>query len=214
MEPWPKEDSIPRTTFDRLNGLSKHLRLSCRKLYTPGTHLAVNETIQRFMGRASEIINIPSKPTPEGFKIWVLANKGYVLNYLWHAKGDKKGPVDLNTTFTEEEGFSKTQAVVLNLLTQRNPETNEPLYSPGRHIIWLNNLFTSVKLLARLRELRIRGAGTVRTSKTKREELGDSEGDILINTEGSREKVPTEQIDERLSHLKLYHTAQIPWGVL
>jgi Transposase IS4 len=79
-EPWPKEDSTPRTTFNRVNDLSKHLRLSCRKLYTPGTYLVVNETIQRFIGRSSEIVNIPLKLTPEGFKIWVLANEGYILN--------------------------------------------------------------------------------------------------------------------------------------
>ena len=69
------------------------------------------------MGRAPEIINIPSKPTPEGFKIWVLANKGYVLNQLQHARGNNGGPVNLNKYFTKEEGFLKTQAVVLDLLT-------------------------------------------------------------------------------------------------
>jgi hypothetical protein len=104
-----------RTTFDRVNDLSEHLQLSCRKLYTPRTHLAADKTIQHFIRRTPEIVNIPSKPTPEGFKIWVLANEGYVLDWLWHAKGDKKGPVDPDTTFTEE-GFSKTQAVILNLL--------------------------------------------------------------------------------------------------
>jgi Transposase IS4 len=130
-EPWLKDDSTLHTTFNRVNSLSEHLRLRCRKLYTPGTYLAVDETIQRFMGRASKIVNIPLKPTPEGFKVWVLANKGYVLDWLWHAKGDNKGPVDLNTTFTKEEGFSKTQAVVLNLLSQRDADTNEPLYPLG-----------------------------------------------------------------------------------
>ena len=69
------------------------------------------------MGRAPEIVNIPSKPTPEGFKIWILANEGYVLNQLQHARGNNGGLVDLNKHFTKEEGFSKTQAVVLDLLT-------------------------------------------------------------------------------------------------
>ena len=68
------------------------------------------------MGRASETVNIPSKPTPEGFKIWVLANKGYILDFIWYTKGDKKGPVDLDESFINNEGFLKTQAVVLNLL--------------------------------------------------------------------------------------------------
>ncbi|OCL03788.1 pathogenicity protein, partial [Glonium stellatum] len=58
----------------------EHLRILCRKLYNPRAHLAVDEIIQRFMGRASEIVNIPLKPTPKGFKIWVLANKGYILD--------------------------------------------------------------------------------------------------------------------------------------
>jgi len=167
------------------------------------------------MGRAPEIVNIPSKPTPEGFKIWVLANEGYILNWLWHARGNKAGPVDLDETFTKEEGFSKTQAVVLDLLTQRDPESNKPLYPPGKHVIWLDNLFTSVKLLTQLRGLGIRAAGTVRTTKTERETKGGEEGNILAHAAGRKKvKVTAEQIDQRLADLKLIHAAQIEWGTL
>ena len=67
------------------------------------------------MGRAPEIVNIPSKLILEGFKIWVLANEGYILDFMWHAKGNKEGPVDLDLLFTEE-GFLKIQAVVFDLL--------------------------------------------------------------------------------------------------
>ena len=69
------------------------------------------------MGRALEIVNILLKLTLEGFKIWVLANKGYVLDQIQHAKGKNKGPVDLDTLFTQDKGFLKTQAVVLNFIT-------------------------------------------------------------------------------------------------
>lgn len=99
------------------------------------------------MGRAPEIVNIPSKPIPEGFKIWVLANEGYVLDQIWHAKGENKGPVDLDTSFTQDEGFLKTQAVVLDFVTQRHELTEERLYPPGKYVVQLDNLFTSVKLL-------------------------------------------------------------------
>ena len=70
----PLEPGQKETTFDKLEPLSTHLREAFKKYWKSGTHLAVDETIQRFMGRAKEIVNIPSKPTPEGFKIWVLAN--------------------------------------------------------------------------------------------------------------------------------------------
>jgi len=98
------------------------------------------------MDCAPEIVNIPFKPTPEGFKIWILVNEGYILDFMWHAKGDKKGPVDLDKSFLDE-GFSKTQAVVLDLLLQKDAKTDERLYPPGQHVVWLDNLFTSVKLL-------------------------------------------------------------------
>ena len=49
----------------------------------------------------------------------------------------------------------------------------------------------------------------MRTTKTRHEELGDLEGDILADVGGVRKKVSTEQIDNRLSNLKLYHTAHV-----
>ncbi len=74
----------------------------------PKTHLTINKMIQRFIGHAPKIVNIPSKPTPEGFKIQVLANKGYILDFIWHAKGNIKGPVDLNQFFIKEGFFKDT----------------------------------------------------------------------------------------------------------
>ncbi|KAF2174422.1 hypothetical protein K469DRAFT_614459, partial [Zopfia rhizophila CBS 207.26] len=48
------------------------------------------------------------------------------------------------------------------------------LLPPSRHVIWLDNLFTTVRLLERLREDGIGGAGTVRTIKTSREKTEES----------------------------------------
>jgi len=140
-----------------------------------------------------------------------------VLDWMWHTKGDNKGPVDLNTVFTKEEGFTKTQAVVLNLLTQRDSQTNAVLYPPGKHIIWLNNLFCSVKLFKRLHGLSIRAAGTIQTTKTKQEENGEQEANIVEEQKGRtkhKKKVPAEGFSPLLTDLKLVHTAQIPWGTL
>jgi len=79
---------------------------------------------------------------------------------MWHAKGNKKGPVDLDESFINK-GFLKTQAVVLDLLLQKDTKIDERLYPPRKHVVWLDNLFTSVKLLRRLRGLSIGGVGTV-----------------------------------------------------
>ena len=170
------------------------------------------------MGRVLEIINIPSKPIPEGFKIQVLVNQGYILDQLQHAKGNKKGPVDLNKSFLNK-GFTKTQAVILDLLTQRHPDTNEYLYPLDKHIVWLDNLFSSIKLFKWLRSLGIGAAGTVRTIHTKQEEMGNKAIDINKdkNTKGQikgKEKVPAKYFLVLLMDLKLSHDKQILWGML
>jgi hypothetical protein len=66
---------------------------------------------------------------------------------MFYAKGDKKGLYDLDEYWYKEEGFLKTQAVVLDFLTQQDIETDERFYPPLKHIVWLNNLFTSIRLL-------------------------------------------------------------------
>ena len=43
--PWPKSDKSPKSTFDRVHEVTKHIRLTCRRLYNPRTYLTVNETI-------------------------------------------------------------------------------------------------------------------------------------------------------------------------
>ena len=91
------------------------------RYYKPGIHLTVNEMIERFTSYTFEIINIPTKPTPEGFKIWILGNQGYILNWMFYIKGDNKGPADLDKYWVEEEGFSKIQVVVMDFLTQEDP---------------------------------------------------------------------------------------------
>ena len=91
--------------------------------------------IERFTGYTNEIINIPTKPTPEGYKIWILGNQGYVLDWLFHAKGVSKGPYDIDEYFIKEEGFTKTEAVVLDLLLQEDDETKQRLYPPHRHVV-------------------------------------------------------------------------------
>ena len=194
------QPTSPRpTVFDKLNDLSEHLRHAFKQYWNPGTHLTVDESIQRFQGRSEATVNIPFKPVPEGYKIWVLANSGYVMNWLFHAKGDKNGPVDLNEFWIKEEGFSKTQAVVLDLLTQQG------ICEDNKHIVWLDNLFTSARLLTILRDLGFGAAGTVRTTKTKRDELEERH-----DTKAQKQqKEKNRGLDSSLSDLKLKYGAQI-----
>src|ERR1700722_14276688 len=95
-----KKANNPRSTnsisnrlsvWEKVDGIANYLRTNFKKYWTPGTHVAVDECIARFTGRRADIVNVPTKPTPIGHKIWVLSDSGYVLDFLWHVRGIIKG---------------------------------------------------------------------------------------------------------------------------
>ena len=63
-------------------------------------------------------------------------------------------------SFVKIEKFLKTKAVVLNLLLQEDADTKTRLYPPHKHVVWLDNLFTSVRLL---QQLQAEGVGAAKT---------------------------------------------------
>jgi hypothetical protein len=148
---------------EKVDPLAKLLLSAFQRYWKPATDVAIDECIAGFTGRSGDTVYIPTKPSPIGFKIWVLADQGYVFDLLWHVKGDgtDEGPQGLRTTW-ERQGFSKTQSVVLELMTRM------PNQGKG-HAVHLDNLFTSSKLLTTLRQYGIGAAGTVRTGQTRRE---------------------------------------------
>ena len=102
-------------------------------------------------------------------------------------------------------------------------------------MVWLDNLFSSIKLFERLRSLGIRAAGTVWTTRTRQEEIGEEECNIQEETSEvepvdvarstvstlhtkkqikRKKKVPAEAFLASLIDLKLAHDTQILWVML
>ena len=162
------KDAFPAAS--KVWALSSHLQEVSKQLWVLGRHLAIDETIAAFEGRAKETVQIPSKPTPEGFKLWILGDHGYQYRWLFHAKGTQKGqgPQGLSPTWKQ---WPKTTQVVLQLL-------EDAQVVPGRCCVWLDNLFSSEPLFRYLRQREIGAAGTVRTVNTAREEE-EAENSIL-----------------------------------
>ena len=93
----------------------------------------------RFQGRLYETTTIPNKPEPIGYKIWVIAQDGYFLQWLWHAKGKGNGLIGVLTPpelgSKNGKGGNKT-AVVVSYLLGLLPYTR-------RYVVYLDNLFVS-----------------------------------------------------------------------
>lgn len=78
------------------------------------------------------------------------------------------------------------------------------------HIIWLDNLFTSVRLLSQLDFEGFGAAGTVRATSTSREELEAREG-----TKAQKKSTePNRGLDQRRADLRTKWNPALEWGQL
>jgi len=125
--------------------------------------LAVDEIMVRYEGHAKEATTIPGKPTPTGFKVWAVADGGFLLCWNWHIPGAKNGPVGVKVPVAlggskkAGKGGNKTQAVAISLV-QRLPK---PPSGHGYHC-YLDNLFVSTRFVLYARSLSIGITGTCR----------------------------------------------------
>jgi hypothetical protein len=75
--------------FQAANEWSNHIQAVSAEIFVPGSHLAVDECIIRYTGRSNETTLVKGKPDPLGFKIWVIAQQGFFIRWLWHIKEAK-----------------------------------------------------------------------------------------------------------------------------
>lgn len=143
--------------------MSNHFQSVNLGIWIPGRDVVVDEIIIRYEGRAKQTTTIPNKPTPTGFKVWAIAQQGFLICWNWHTPGEKNGPIGVKTprelggSKKEGKGGNKTQAVVLHLL-QRLPRPSNSL----NYHCYLDNLFVSTKFIIYARKLGYGITGTCR----------------------------------------------------
>ena len=108
--------------------------------------------------------------------------------------------------WTKNLDFSKTQAVVLNLLSQ------EGINKDNYHVVWLDNLFTSTPLFTQLKHEEFAAAETTRLSQTKREKSEQTADEPAQKTRMKKEK--NRGLADTLVDIKLKWGQQLEWGKL
>ncbi|KAJ3453257.1 hypothetical protein MRS44_017504 [Fusarium solani] len=169
---------LPRV-FQGVEEWSEHIQSVSMQLFRPGSHLAVDECIIRYTGRSDAITTIKGKPDPVGFKIWVIAQMGFFIQWLWHIKEAEQGAVgvEISTqkrkvsvkaaerapdTGDNDDAVNSTQAVVIGL-TRTLPKST--------YHVFVDNLFSSPPLFRNLRKQGYGATGTARTNSGIHEEL-------------------------------------------
>ena len=90
-------NSLPRTdpSFDKLwkiRQVIEVIKQRCKKIYSPGKCVSVDESMIGTCGRLSFLQYLPKKPTKWGIKLWVCAESktGYIYNFeVYTRQGDR-----------------------------------------------------------------------------------------------------------------------------
>jgi len=63
-------------------------RTACQHCLIPGTEVAIDEIMVHFHDRSGDTCKMPNKPIKQGYKIFALADDGYIwhfqLSSRWH----------------------------------------------------------------------------------------------------------------------------------
>jgi hypothetical protein len=135
-------DAAPRNPFSSVRDFMTALNHSFPQHWNPGRHLALDESMVSFRGRSDIKQFVPGKPHPHGYKIWVLANENYMLQFQLYEGKAAAGP---------------TIHDMVMQLTQ--------LYRNNNHVLYVDTLFTSPTLLASLFNVGIRVCGSVKRNR-------------------------------------------------
>jgi Transposase IS4 len=138
----PEEGAAPRNPFSFVRAFIASLNHSFPRHWNPGRHLALDESMVSFRGRSDIKQFVPGKPHPHGYKIWVLANENYMLQFQLYEGKAAAGP--------------SIHDMVLQL-TQ--------LYCNNNHVLYIDTLFTSPTLVASLFNVGIRVCGSVKRNR-------------------------------------------------
>jgi len=159
-----------KSPYDRVDEWSRHVQQASTRYYNPGDTIAVDECMIRFTGRSKETVTIRTKPTPTGFKIWVVAQAGYFLRWLWATAdtaaaataaaarpraGRREKPETRKRDIDNPPALTPTANVVVALLKLLPTQT---------YHVFMDNLFSSPDLFFILRHIGIAATGTARAN--------------------------------------------------
>ena len=152
----PLGDNGATFFFNKLEPLLSHVRATSKQLWFPQYRVAVDEMMILCNGRSYETVRMKNKPIGAGYKIWALCDRGYVYEYFPHSN---KQP------WKELENYKGTltrhSAVVVRLVESLPRESGKKIL---RYAVFMDNLFSSIKLFSMMRDKGIGCVGTTRAN--------------------------------------------------
>jgi hypothetical protein len=146
---------LPLDHWKKIESLANYIRTTYQRVYTPETHIIINEIILTFRGRSGDIIKFKNKFIGENFKNWVLTKHDYIWLWKWYSiKYNSEGVrKSLDSRISEE--FPEIQRIIIRLALALSANSLN-------YILYLDNLFIFLPLAKALKKASINIIETTR----------------------------------------------------
>jgi len=151
-------DLVPSSWYGKIKPAFDQLRLASQTYRIPSSNVTIDEAMLRFTGCSIHITKMPNKPVEQGYKIFALADKGYVWDFHPYSNALGLDPVSSEVN-SLDPSYSETTKMVLELarhlrLKHRSLEWR----------IYMDNYFSSVPLFLELRKMGVGACGIVKSN--------------------------------------------------
>ena len=143
-------------TMSKVRPFLSLINEKCLQYFLNEEHLSIDESMLPYYGRHSSKQRILGKPIRMGYKMWVLAtSEGYVVQFEPYQGAKKSDSIRSSVT-----SWGLGERVVLDLL--------EELPRGTAYHIFVDNFFTSFRLLHHLHQNNVQATGVIRSNKLGR----------------------------------------------
>jgi hypothetical protein len=142
-------EHLGKIWWRKLEPLISEFRSASERYYQPSTNISIDELIIRCHGRSSHTYKMPNKPINQGYKLYALADHGYIWTFTPSSRA--LGLLEV----IKHKDLTQTGSMVLQLLRRLHPRLDY-------YTIYLDNYFTSISLFDILRQRRIGACSTTR----------------------------------------------------
>jgi hypothetical protein len=104
------KDTLDSIWWHKVEPLCGRFRKACTEYYMPSDSVSIDKSMICCFGHSMHTYKMPNKPISQGYKLYALADYGYVWYWIWASRA--KSMVEV----VKEEGLTKTGSIVYQLL--------------------------------------------------------------------------------------------------
>jgi hypothetical protein len=94
-----------RIWWYKVEPFASQLQATFRRYYSPSSSVSIDELMVRCFGRSNHTYKMPNKPIKQGYKLYGIADHGYIYSWIWSSRVFGLEDIPVFDTLTNTRGL-------------------------------------------------------------------------------------------------------------